>query len=104
MTSSKDSKKLVRTALLLGLGAASITADAVESAIEDLKEQGNLNENEARQLLKEVVAKQKSNAKAIAARELAMLKTRNPFVLKEEFSKLEQRVRKLETASKKGKR
>jgi polyhydroxyalkanoate synthesis regulator phasin len=88
--------EMLRTALLLGLGAASITAEAIEEAVSELRKQGDIDEDQARALLKGLVARQKEKARQFGARQVALLQSKNPLVTRAEFARLEARVKKLE--------
>lgn len=102
----KNNKEMIRKALLLGLGAASFTAEAVEDAVNQLRIDGGLDEGEARALVREVFAKsgkQQQAAMQMARKQFEMIQSKSPFALKADFTKLETRVRKLESKASKPK-
>ncbi len=90
-----------RKALLLGLGAASYATEAVESAISQLRKDGDLDEQEARALLRQVISGQKAKAQAAARKQLEAISSRNPLATKADLARLEARLKKLESAAKK---
>ena len=59
---------LFKKTLLIGIGAASLTAEHVKSLVEDLQKQGKLSREEAEKLAREMAIKTSDQVKALAAK------------------------------------
>src|SRR3989338_1020492 len=102
----KENKQAIRKALLLGLGAASITADAIEKVVQGIRDLGEINESEARELVESIasdaVKRQAGIGKKIRE-EMTRAYGRSPLATKSELAKLEARVAKIEARAAKRK-
>lgn len=94
----ENSKKL-KKAYMLGLGAASLTAQAIKETVSDLANNEEFNETEAKEMVK-LLIENSNQQKKLWQKELESklkeFKSNTMFVNKSEFNKLALRVSKLE--------
>jgi len=89
----------IKKAVLLGLGAFSITKEKAEKLFDEMVKRGEITREEANELLNSLVEKGKEEGekiKEIVRTEFEKLRVSNKFVSKQEFEMLTERVAKLE--------
>jgi len=90
---------MLKKALLLGLGAMSLTREKAEQFYNEVIEKGQMNKEEARQLVDEILKKGEEEKKEIRSyiqEEFNKFKNEFSPVTRAEFEALEARVRELE--------
>ena len=91
---------------MLGIGAASLTAQAIKETFEDLTNGEDFDEQEAREMVQSLVDstnKQKVLLQKEIQVQLKKLQANSPFVSKKDYLKLVSRLEKLEKQNKKKK-
>jgi polyhydroxyalkanoate synthesis regulator phasin len=89
----------LKKALDKGMDYAFMTKDKVEKAVREFAKENNLNKEEAKKLLDQIVKKSEETGKYLEERAVELQKktmTKMNLVTKEEYRKLEDRIKKLE--------
>lgn len=96
--------KIIRNAILLGLGAASLTKEKVEKTVKSFVKKGKINSNEGKALVRTLLGeakKEKNRVTSLLKREGKKLAKEAETVSKGEIRILKARIAKLEKKVKK---
>jgi polyhydroxyalkanoate synthesis regulator phasin len=89
----------LRNSLLASLGFASLAQEKLQAVVKELTEKGELQREQAKRLLELFAARGEKESQEFSekiAQELARCLERTPIVSRQEFLRLEERVRTLE--------
>jgi polyhydroxyalkanoate synthesis regulator phasin len=89
----------IKKALDKGMDYAFMTKDKVEKAVKEFAKENNLNKEEAKKLIDQMVKKSEETRNYLEERAIELQKsaiTKMNLVTKEEYKKLEDRIKKLE--------
>ncbi len=89
----------LKKAMDKGMEYAFMTKDKVEKAVKDFAKENNLNKEEARKLMDQVIKKSEETWKNVEEKALEMQKSaieKMNLVTREDYEKLENRIKKLE--------
>jgi len=108
-TAKTDSKKtdaypFIRKAALLGIGIAAITKEKAESLVKDLIKKGDLNQDEGKKLVADLMVKSKKSKKELETtvnKQVNTIVKKANVASKKEIKVLEAKIKKLETEIKK---
>ena len=93
----------LKKAMDKGMEYAFMTKDKVEKAVKDFAKENNLNKEEAKKLLDQVVKKSEETWKNVEEKAIEIQKSaieKMNLVTKEDYKKLEDRIKKLESVKK----
>ena len=88
-------KDLFKKAFYLGVGAVSVTAEKIESLVDELVQRGAANQSERGKLIDEFMEKAREQEKILSAKVKEIVQTHG-FATKRELDELRQRLEKLE--------
>lgn len=88
-------KDLFKKAFYLGVGAVSVTAEKIESLVDELVQRGAANQSERGKLIEEFMEKAREQEKILSAKVKEMVQTYG-FATKRELDELRQRLETLE--------
>ena len=91
----KEMKDLFKKAFYLGVGAVSVTAEKIESLVDELVQRGAANQSERGKLIDEFMEKAREQEKILSAKVKEIVQTHG-FATKRELEELRQRLEKLE--------
>lgn len=108
-TAKKTDKKtdvynIARKVGLFGIGVAAITKDKADALVKDLINKGDLNKDEGKKLVAEIVEKSKKSTKDLETtvnRQVKDLLNKTDVATKKEIKVLEAKIKKLEADMKK---
>ncbi|MCK5594063.1 MAG: phasin family protein [Candidatus Aenigmarchaeota archaeon] len=108
-TAKKTDKKtdvynIARKVGLFGIGVAAITKDKADALVKDLIKKGDLNKDEGKKLVAEIVEKSKKSTKDLETtvnRQVKDLLNKTDVATKKEIKVLEAKIKKLEADMKK---
>lgn len=96
-------KKMIRKAMLFGMGVASLTREKIENFVKDLEKEGKITEKEGRQLvedmIKEAEKRQKEISKSIK-KQVQGIANKSPLATKDDIRSLEKKMTKKKPATK----
>lgn len=87
--------KMLRKALLLGIGTAFITKERVEAFVEELKKEESITPNEGKKLVEDLLKRSKRNQDKLMAEILKQMRSfmkEMPLATKQDLKNLEERV------------
>lgn len=99
-----DVYNIARKVGLFGIGVAAITKDKADALVKDLIKKGDLNKDEGKKLVAEIVEKSKKSTKDLETtvnRQVKDLLNKTDVATKKEIKVLEAKIRKLEADMKK---
>lgn len=94
--------EFLKKGLHLGIGAVSITRDKAEQLAQEMVKKGEITADEAKGLADQLVQRgeeERKNLRETVRHEFDKLRNEFKFVSKEEYERLEQRVKELEAKS-----
>ncbi|NOQ56274.1 MAG: hypothetical protein GQ477_05735 [Nanohaloarchaea archaeon] len=99
-----DIYNIARKVGLFGIGVAAITKDKADALVKDLIKKGDLNKEDGKRLVAEIVEKSKRSTKELETtvnRQVKDIMNKTDVATKKEIKVLEAKIRKLETELKK---
>ena len=99
-----DVYNIARKVGLFGIGVAAITKDKADALVKDLIKRGDLNKDEGKKLVAEIVEKSKKSTKELETtvnRQVKDIINKTDVATKKEIKVLEAKIRKLEADMKK---
>ncbi|MCK4926971.1 MAG: hypothetical protein KAS11_00755 [Candidatus Aenigmarchaeota archaeon] len=99
-----DAYPFVRKAALLGIGIAAITKEKAENLVKDLIKKGDLNQDEGKKLVTELMTKSKKSKKELETtvnKQVSVIIKKANVASKKEIKILEVKIKKLEAEIKK---
>ncbi|NOQ38551.1 hypothetical protein GQ472_06720 [archaeon] len=99
-----DAYPFIRKAALLGIGIAAITKEKAESLAKDLIKKGDLNKDEGKKLVTELMTKSKKSKKEFETtvnKQISVMIKKANVASKKEIKVLEDKIKKLEAEIKK---
>ena len=99
-----DAYPFARKAALLGIGIAAITKEKAESLVKDLIKKGDLNQDEGKKLVADLMTKSKKSKKELettVSKQVSVMIKKANVASKKEIKILEVKIKKLEAEIKK---
>jgi len=99
-----DACPFIRKAALLGIGVAAITKEKAENLVKDLIKKGDLNQNEGKKLVSDLMTKSKKSKKELETtvnKQVSVMIKKANVASKKEIKVLEDKIKKLEADIKK---